>query len=248
MNAIYPSLKGKRVIITGGASGIGEGIVEGFTRQGSKVAFVDLNDKAGKSVANRLDPAPIFRSLDLRDVDQLKSVFALIETELGGVDILVNNAANDDRHYIADVTPAYWDDRIATNLRHLFFAAQCVLASMRKQRRGAIINFGSISWHRGMPGLTVYQTAKAAIEGMTRGMARELGADGIRVNTIVPGNVLTPRQALWHDAEAEAEILRQQCLNSHIEVSDVAALTLFLASDDARMCTGSSYWLTAGWP
>jgi NAD(P)-dependent dehydrogenase (short-subunit alcohol dehydrogenase family) len=248
MKAIYPSLKGKRVIVTGGASGIGEGLVEAFAGQGCRVAFVDLNEDAGQLVSARLSPAPLFRAVDLRDVENLAATIAEIEAELGGVDVLVNNAANDDRHEIADVTPAYWDDRIATNLRHVFFAAQSVLPGMRQRGSGVILNFGSISWHRGMAALTLYQTAKAAIEGMTRGMAREVGADGIRVNTIVPGNVLTPRQARWHNADAEAEMLRQQCLKSHIKVSDVAALTLFLASDDARMCTGSSYWLTAGWP
>lgn len=248
MHAIYPSLKGKRVIVTGGASGIGEGLVEAFVAQGARVAFVDVNEAAGLRVAGRLSPTPIFRHVDLCDLDRLSSSFAEIEGKFGGVDILINNAASDDRHQIADVTPTYWDERIAVNLRHVFFAAQAVLPGMRKRGSGVILNFGSISWHRGMSGLIIYQTAKAAIEGMTRGLAREVGPDGIRVNTIVPGNVLTPRQAKWHDEADEAEMLNQQCLKEHIKVSDVAALALFLASDDARMCTGSAYWLTAGWP
>lgn len=248
MSAIYPSLKGKRVIVTGGASGIGEGLVEAFVAQGARVAFVDFNEDAGLAVSDRLSQKPMFRCLDLRDIVALKSTFADLEAELGGVDVLVNNAASDDRHDLAEVTPEYWDERIAANLRHVFFAAQAVLPDMRKRGSGAIVNFGSISWHRGMAGISIYQTAKAAIEGMTRGMAREVGADGIRVNTIVPGNVLTPRQAKWHNADDEAEMLRQQCLKEHIKVRDVAALALFLASDGARMCTGSSYWLTAGWP
>lgn len=248
MHAIYPSLRGKRVVVTGGASGIGECLVERFVQQKCKVAFVDMNEEAGRLLAARLDPPPLFRPLDLRDIDRLRIVFADISAQLGGVDILINNAANDERHRIEDISQEYWDERIATNLRHVFFAAQSVIAGMRAQRHGAIINFGSISWHRGMAGLIVYQTCKAAIEGLTRGLARELGTDGIRVNTIVPGNIATPRQAMWRDAASDAELIAQQCLKSQIEVHDVAALALFLASDDARMCTGGSFWLTAGWP
>ena len=167
--------------------------------------------------------------------------------DLGGVDVLVNNAANDDRHSIEDVTPAYWDERMATNLRHQFFAAQAVIPSMRAQGRGSIINLGSISWHLGLPDLIVYQTAKAAIEGMTRSLARDLGRDGIRVNTIIPGNVQTPRQERWYTPEGEAEIVAEQCLNGRIQPADIAAMALFLASDDARMCTGHDYWVDAGW-
>jgi NAD(P)-dependent dehydrogenase (short-subunit alcohol dehydrogenase family) len=249
--AIYPSLKGKRVLITGGASGIGAGLVEAFARQGAHVAFVDMAKDAAEALIETLTPdvatAPIFLSLDLRDVDALKTTVATIEDRLGGIDVLINNAANDDRHTIEEITPAYWDERMATNLRHLFFAGQAVVPSMKRAGGGVILNFGSISWHLALPELLIYQTAKAGIEGMTRAMARDLGGDGIRVNTIVPGNVETPRQLKWYTPEGEAEIIAAQCLKTRVQPADVAALVLFLASDDARMCTGHDYFVDAGW-
>ncbi|MFZ5793403.1 MAG: SDR family NAD(P)-dependent oxidoreductase, partial [Pseudomonadota bacterium] len=177
----------------------------------------------------------------------LGAAIAAIAEDLGGIDILINNAASDDRHSVDEVTPAYWDERMATNLRHLFFAAQAVVPGMRAAGGGVIINFGSISWHLGLPDLVLYQTAKAAIEGMTRGLARDLGRDGIRVTTIVPGNVQTPRQQRWYTPEGEAEIVAAQCLSGRIQPVDVAALALFLASDDAHMCTGHDYFVDAGW-
>lgn len=244
--AIYPSLRGKRVLVTGGASGIGAGLVEAFAAQGAHVAFVDLDVAAGEALAARLE-TPVFRAVDLRDLDGLATVIADLSAELGGIDILLNNAARDDRHTVAEVTPAYWDERMATNLRHLFFAAQAVVPGMRARGGGAIVNFGSISWHLGLPDLVLYQTAKAAIEGLTRSLARDLGRDGIRVTTIVPGNVQTPRQEQWYTPEGEAEILAAQCLDARIQPVDVAALALFLASDDARMCTGHEYFVDAGW-
>jgi D-xylose 1-dehydrogenase len=247
----YPSLKGKRVIITGGGSGIGEGLVEAFVAQGANVLFVDVNVAASEALVARLSPdaavAPRFRPLDLTDLDALQTGFAAMIEELGGVDILVNNAANDDRHSVEQVTPAYWDERMAVNLRHQFFAAQAVVPAMKQAGGGVILNFGSISWHLGLRDLVLYQTAKAAIEGMTRSLARDLGRDNIRVNTIVPGNVQTPRQEKWYTPEGEAEIVAAQCLDGRIQPSDVAALVLFLASDDARMCTGHDYFVDAGW-
>ena len=244
--AIYPSLAGKRVLVTGGASGIGAGLVEAFAEQGARVAFVDIDSASGEALAERLK-TPLFRPCDLRDLTALNMVIEDFSAELGGIDVLVNNAANDDRHSFESVTPEYWDDRMATNLRHLFFAAQAVVPAMRAAGGGAIINFGSISWHLGLPDLVLYQTAKAAIEGMTRSMARDLGRAGIRVTTIVPGNVQTPRQERWYTPEGEAEIVAAQCLDGRIQPSDVAALALFLASDDARMCTGHDYFVDAGW-
>lgn len=244
--AIYPSLAGKRVLVTGGASGIGAGLVEAFAEQGAHVAFVDIDDAAGEALAARLE-TPLFRACDLRDLAALNAAIDAFSAELGGIDVLINNAANDDRHSFDSVTPEYWDDRMATNLRHLFFAAQAVVPAMRAAGGGAIINFGSISWHLGLPELVLYQTAKAAIEGMTRSMARDLGRDGIRVTTIVPGNVQTPRQERWYTPEGEAEIVAAQCLDGRIQPADVAALALFLASDDARMCTGHDYFVDAGW-
>lgn len=245
-SAIYPSLKGKRVLITGGGTGIGAGLVEAFVAQGAQVAFVDINAAAGEALSASL-PGTHFRSCDLRDLDATAATVAELSGLLGGVDVLLNNAANDDRHTIDDVTPAYWDERMATNLRHQFFAAQAVVPGMKAQGHGVILNFGSISWHLGLPDLVLYQTAKAAVEGMTRAMARDLGADNIRVNTIVPGNVDTPRQKQWYTPEGEAEIMAAQCLKARIQPADVAALCLFLASDDGAMCTGHDYFVDAGW-
>lgn len=244
--AIYPSLSGKRVLVTGGASGIGAALVAAFAAQGAKVAFLDLDVDAGRRLADGL-PATRFLRCDLRDVDMLKGCIATLTEEMGGIDILLNNAANDDRHAVMDVTPEYWDERMATNLRHLFFAAQAAVPAMRAAGGGAIVNFGSISWHLGLPDLVIYQTAKAAIEGLTRSLARDFGRDNIRVTTIVPGNVQTPRQEKWYTPEGEAEIVAAQCLSERIQPVDVAALALFLASDDGRMCTGHEYFVDAGW-
>lgn len=244
--AVYPSLSGKRVLITGGASGIGAALVAAFAGQGAKVAFLDVNDAAGEALSAEHDHA-YYHHCDLRDVDTLQACLAAVTQQIGGIDVLLNNAANDDRHQVMDVTPEYWDDRMATNLRHLFFAAQAVVPAMQAAGGGAIINFGSISWHLGLADLVLYQTAKAAIEGMTRGLARDLGRDNIRVTTIVPGNVQTPRQERWYTPEGEAEIVAAQCLSVRIQPTDVAALALFLASDDARMCTGHEYFIDAGW-
>ncbi|KQZ66034.1 3-oxoacyl-ACP reductase [Sphingopyxis sp. Root1497] len=249
--AKYPSLAGKRVLVTGGATGIGEALVTGFAEQGAHVAFLDMQGDAGAALVERLSGAvavaPRFALCDLTDLASLGRNIADLSAEMGDFDILLNNAASDDRHAIGDVTPAYWDERIAVNLRHLFFAAQAVIPGMKAARGGSIVNFGSISWHLALPDLVLYQTAKAAIEGMTRSMARELGADNIRVNTIIPGNVETPRQAQWYTPEGEAEIIAAQCLKARIQPADIAAMALFLASDDARMCTGHDYWVDAGW-
>ena len=249
--AKYPSLAGKRVLVTGGATGIGEALVTGFAEQGAHVAFLDMQGDAGAALVERLSGAvavaPRFALCDLTDLASLGRNIADLSAEMGDFDILLNNAASDDRHAIGDVTPAYWDERIAVNLRHLFFAAQAVIPGMKAARGGSIVNFGSISWHLALPDLVLYQTAKAAIEGMTRSMARELGADNIRVNTIIPGNVETPRQAQWYTPEGEAEIIAAQCLKARIQPADIAVMALFLASDDARMCTGHDYWVDAGW-
>jgi len=245
-SAIYPSLKGKRVVVTGGASGIGSAIVEAFALQGAKVFFVDILDKEADGLIrkiNGVEHAPIYKECDLTDLGAVSSFFA----EVGPVDILVNNAGNDDRHKLADITPAYWDDRIAVNLRHMLFCAKEVAPGMKKRGGGAIINFGSISWHLGLPDLVIYETAKAGIEGMTRALARELGPDNIRVTAVVPGNVKTPRQMKWYTPEGENEIVAQQSLKARVEPENVAALVLFLASDDGRMCTGHEYWIDAGW-
>ncbi|MEO8858619.1 MAG: SDR family oxidoreductase [Burkholderiaceae bacterium] len=250
-SAIYPSLADRRVVVTGGASGIGAAMVAAFVRQGAQVAFVDVAQQEGQTLVRQLaDGArhrPLFLPCDLRDADTIADSFAFIEREIGPAQVLVNNAANDDRHAFDEVTPAYWDDRMAVNLRHQFFCAQAVAPGMRAVGDGVILNLGSISWHLAIANLSVYMSAKAAIEGMTRGLARELGAQGVRVNCIVPGDVRTPRQvALWQSPESEARIVATQCLQQRIEPEHVAAMALFLASDDAARCSGRAYYVDAG--
>ncbi|MFB0612905.1 SDR family NAD(P)-dependent oxidoreductase [Aurantiacibacter poecillastricola] len=248
--AIYPSLRDKRVIISGGGSGIGAGIVEGFVRQGARVAFVDVQSEPSEALMQELSGAvhaPIFMHGDVTDCDDYGAKIAIFIEKLGGCDVLINNAANDDRHKLAEVTPAYWDERMAVNLKHQFFAAKAVVPAMEQAGGGSIVNLGSISWHLGLEDLTLYQTAKAAIEGLTRSLARELGRQNIRVNTIIPGNVKTPRQMKWYTPEGEAEIVAAQCLDGRIQPADIAAMAMFLASDDARFCTAHNYWVDAGW-
>lgn len=248
--AIYPSLKDRLVVVTGGGSGIGAALTEGFARQGARVVFLDLLDDESRRLEASLaglNPAPVYHRCDLTDVAALQTCLAEIARVHGAVEVLVNNAANDDRHSLAEVTPAYWDDRIAVNLRHLYFATQAVAPAMRAAGKGVILNLGSISWHLGLPDLSLYETSKAGIEGMTRALARELGPDGVRVACIVPGNVKTPRQMKWYSPEGEAEIVAAQCLRGRVEPVDIAAMALFLASDDARFITGHEYFVDAGW-
>jgi len=244
--ASYPSLRNKRVLITGGGSGIGAGIVEGFVRQGSKVTFFDIAEEEARALVGQLGGAPRFEKVDLTHTAHLRSTIAELIAEEGAFDILVNNAGNDDRHAISDVTEAYWDERMQVNLKHLFFCAQSVIPGMR-EKGGAIINLGSISWHLALPELTLYQTAKAGIEGLTRSLARELGPDNIRATCVVPGNVRTPRQLQWYTPEGEAEIIAAQCLKGRLAPEDIAAMVMFLASDDARLITGHSFFVDAGW-
>lgn len=237
--ARYPSLAGRHVLVTGGGSGIGAAFVRAFIDQGANVSFIDV-------LESEIAGAHGVRC-DLTDLDALALAIDTLVRARGPVEILINNAASDDRHAVEQITPAFFDDRIAVNLRHLVFAAQAVLPAMRKERRGVIINMGSISWHLGLRDLVLYETAKAGIEGFTRALAREVGADGVRVVCVLPGNVQTPRQQKWYTPEGEAEILRNQCIPVRIQPDDVAALVLFLASDDARCCTGQNYWIDAGW-
>lgn len=250
-SAQYPSLRDRRVLVTGGGSGIGEFIVEAFATQGARVAFIDVQAEPSRALLSRLEgqaPGLRFIHQDLTDIEGTQAAIARLSADWGGVEVLVNNAANDDRHRIAEVTSAYWDERLAVNLRHYFFCAQSVLPAMQAAGKGVIVNVGSISWHLALPDIAIYQTAKAGIEGLTRAMARDLGTDGIRVNCVVPGGVRTPRQvALWHDEAEEARMVGQQCLKGRVLPQDVAAMTLFLASDDARMCSGHNYFVDAGW-
>ena len=240
--AIYPCLETKRVVITGGGSGIGEGLVRAFAEQGAEVHFLDILEEA-RALAEALGDNVHFHHCDLTDAEALIGTLNAI----GEVDILVNNAANDDRHRLEDVTPEYWDDRMAVNLRHLVLAAREVAPPMRRRGQGVIVNLGSISWHLGQPGMVLYETAKAGIEGLTRALASELGSDGIRVNCVIPGNVKTPRQSRWYTPEDEAQIVAEQKLKVRIHPHHVAATVLFLASDAAAACTAHNYWVDAGW-
>jgi NAD(P)-dependent dehydrogenase (short-subunit alcohol dehydrogenase family) len=245
LQAVYPSLRGKRVLVTGGGSGIGAGIVEAFARQQSHVTFLDILNGESDELAARTGAR--FERVDLTDIGETTGRIRSMVEEDGPFNILVNNAANDDRHAFDEVTEDYWDDRLSVNLKHQFFCAQAVVPGMRAAGGGAIVNLGSISWHLALPDLVLYQTCKAAIEGLTRALARELGGDNIRVNCVVPGNVKTPRQMKWYTPEGEAEIVDAQCLKCRLEPRDVAALVTFLASDDARGMTGHEHFVDAGW-
>ena len=243
--AVYPSLRGRRVLVTGGGSGIGAGIVEAFARQGAEVIFFDIAEAESAALAERTGAR--FEQVDLKDIAATQAKIAALASEAGAFDVLVNNAANDDRHTIETVTEDYWDDRLSVNLKHMFFCAQAVIPGMRGRGGGAIVNLGSISWHLALPDLPLYQTCKAAIEGMTRAMARDLGKDNVRVTCVVPGNVRTPRQLQWYTPEGEAEIVDAQCLKGRLMPEDIAAMVLFLASDDARLISGHEYFVDAGW-
>lgn len=248
--AVYPSLNGTVVFITGGASGIGEEIVRAFAAQGSRIGFADIDAERGEALADELEQqgASIrFEPCDLRDIDALKRAFAALETALGPATVLVNNAARDDRHAWQEVTPDYYDERIATNLRHMFFAIQAVAPGMIAAGKGSIVNFGSNSWWEASGGMPVYTTAKAAVHGMTRSFARDLGMHRIRVNTVVPGWVMTERQKeLRATPEALERHRETQCLPDLIEPVFIARMVLFLASDDAAMCTANNYMVEAG--
>lgn len=244
--ATYHSLKGRSVFVTGGASGIGAEIVRSFAEQGAKVGFVDLDAGAGNALAESL-PGVAFEACDLRDIEALRGAFAALERQLGPATVLVNNAARDDRHDWREVTPEYWDERQATNLRHQFFATQAAAPGMIEAGGGAIINMGSCSWWLGMGGMPAYTTAKSGVHGLTRSFAADLGPHGIRVNCVVPGWVMTERQKeLWATPEALEKNLENQCLKELIQPEDLARMVLFLASDDARMCTGQSFFVEAG--
>ncbi len=250
--AVYPSLKDRVVFVTGGATGIGESIVSQFCRQGSKVAFVDINVAAGEGLSARLAEetgnAPLFLQCNVIDIEALRAAIQEAQRTLGTIRVLVNNAANDDRHSIDSVTPEYWDERMAVNLRHQFFAAQAVIPGMQQAGGGSIINFGSLSWKVSMGGMPAYVTAKAAIGGLTRGLARDVGKSNIRVNTVVPGWVMTERQIrLWLDAEGERTMDRMQSLAGRLMPDDLARMVLFLAADDSRMCSAQEFIVDAGW-
>lgn len=246
-SARYPDLERMTIFVSGGASGIGAALVRAFASQRSRVAFIDLDDASAQGLADDLGDAVRFWRCDVRDIAALQSTIAEAGRVLGPVRVLVNNAARDDRHALEDVTPAFWDDNLAVNLRHHFFAAQAAAPQMTAAGGGAIINLGSVSWMRGRPRLAAYTSAKAAVLGLTRTLARELGERNIRVNSIVPGAVDTARQrALWVSPEQDRELIEQQCLKFRVSEDDIARVALFLASAEARAITGQSIVVDAG--
>ena len=241
----YQSLTDRNVLITGGASGIGEAFVRAFGAQGAKVAFIDIDAEGGARVS--AETGALFAACDVTDISALRRTVAELEAERGGVDVLVNNAGRDDRHAYEGVEPEVWRRTLALNLDHQFFATQAVAAGMAARGGGSVIMLGSISWMRGRPGMVGYTTSKAAINGMTKTMARELGPDGIRVNCIVPGAILTERQkALWLTPETDREFLELQALKFRLDATHVARLALFLGSNESAGCTGANFVVDAG--
>jgi NAD(P)-dependent dehydrogenase (short-subunit alcohol dehydrogenase family) len=244
----YHSLQGKTVFISGGGSGIGAALVRAFASQGARVAFVDIDTASSEALVAELAPAEVrFHECDIRDIERLQAVIAEVERELAPIDVLINNAGLDDRHSLEELTPEYWDNCQAINLRHHVFAIQAVLPSMKQRGGGSIINLGSISWMRGRPGMVGYTTAKAAINGLTRTLAQEIGVHGVRVNALVPGAILTERQErLWLTPELNQRFLDQQALKFRLEADDVARMALFLGSEESRGCTGQNFVVDAG--
>lgn len=250
--ATYPSLRDRVVFVTGGGGGIGASIVEHFCAQRSRVGFVDVERDASQAlvaaIAAKGHPAPLFIECDLRDIAALRAAIERVHDELGPIRVLVNNAANDQRHTIDSVTPEYWDDRIAVNLKHQFFAAQAVHADMAAAGGGSIVNLGSVSWVIAQGGMPCYTTAKSAVSGLTRGLARDFGPDNIRVNSILPGWIMTERQVkLWLTPEGETELMARQCLKRKLYPEEIARAVLFFAADDSSACTNQNYIVDGGW-
>ena len=250
--SLFPSLPGRSVFVTGGGSGIGASIVSAFAEQGARVAFVDVAEQASEQLAQHLAaaglPRPWWRVCDVRDIGALRACMADAAAELGDFSVLVNNVASDDRHTLESVTPDYYDERIAINERPAFFAIQAAVPGMRKLGGGSVINLGSTGWQGKGEGYPCYAIAKSSVNGLTRGLARTLGRDRIRINTVSPGWVMTERQIkLWLDAKGEEELARNQCLPDKLRPQDIARMVLFLASDDAAMCTAQEFKVDAGW-
>jgi NAD(P)-dependent dehydrogenase (short-subunit alcohol dehydrogenase family) len=250
--AVFPSLRGQRVFVTGGGTGIGAAIVAAFAEQGAQVAFVDVaeaeSDALARSLSDAGHPAPWWRVCDVRDVAALKAAVDAATEALGDFSTLVNNVARDDRHTLESVTPEYWDERMAVNQRPAFFAIQAIVPGMRRLGGGSVVNIGSTGWQSKGSEYPCYAIAKSSVNGLTRGLAGSLGQDRIRVNTVSPGWVMTERQVkLWLNAEGEEAIKRNQCLPDKLQPSDVARMVLFLASDDAAMCTAQEFKVDAGW-
>ncbi len=235
--------------MTGGASGIGESITRAMAKQGAMVGFLDFDEAASKKLTKELNSECVVSEIcDLRDINQLQNSVQNISSKLGPIDVLVNNAARDDRHSLESVTSEYFDERIATNLKHQLFAAQAVMSDMEKNGGGAIINMGSTSWMIGQGGMPCYTTAKSAIQGLTRGLARDLGPKNIRVNCVVPGWIMTERQmSMWLTPESEKELMERQCIKRKLIPEDIAKFVLFMASDEAGACSNQTYIVDGGW-
>lgn len=250
MAAVYPDLKGKVVLVTGGASGIGAAIARRFSGQGSTVILFDILHEAGERLAQELRATGTahFQKVELTDIPALRAGIAEARKLHGPIEILINNAAHDERHATDSVTPEYWDDRIAVNLKHQFFAAQAVLSDMQAANRGVIVNFGSTSWMAGQGGMVAYTASKSGVIGLTRSLARDYGPYNIRVNAIAPGWIMTGRQIeKWLTPESEAELMRRQCLKRRLDPDELAKFTVFLASDEASACTAQHYVVDGGW-
>lgn len=248
MAATYSDLAGKVVLVTGGASGIGEAVVRRFAAQGARVGFLDIKDDEGQALAAELGETVQYVHADLTHIPELRTAIKQVRERFGPIAVLVNNAAHDERHKTEDVTPEYWDDRVAVNLRHQFFAAQAVLPDMQAAGAGSIINFGSVSWMVGQGGMAAYTACKSAVLGLTRSLARDFGPDNIRVNAIAPGWIMTPRQKqFWLTPEGEVELMQRQCLKRQLVPDEIARVVLFLASEEASACTNQHYVVDGGW-
>ena len=250
--ARYPSLVDRVVLITGGSTGIGAALVEQFVDQGARVGFIDIDVPNAEALVRQLTPrartAPLFVPADISSVPKLEAAIDVVRERLGPITVLLNNAANDQRHKIEDTTSESWDAGIAVNLKHQFFAARKVSGDMKAAGGGSIVNFGSVSWKLKQGGMPVYTTAKSAVQGLTRSLARDFGPFNIRVNTIVPGWVMTEKQKrLWLDEAGKADIARGQCINQPLMPIHIASMTLFLAADDSAMCTAQDFIVDGGW-
>lgn len=250
--ALYPDLAGRSVFITGGGSGIGAALTAAFTAQGSRVAFVDIAEDASQALVSQLSPdathAPLFIRCDIRDIAALRAAIEQARAAHGDITVLLNNAANDQRHRTEDVTPEFWDDRVAVNQRPMFFAAQAILPQMQRAGGGSIVNFGSVSWKLRQGGMAAYTMAKASVQGLTRSLARDYGKQHIRANTLVPGWVMTERQLThWVTPEAEKEIDAGQALAGRVMPAHIADMALFLASDASAMCSAQEFVVDGGW-
>lgn len=248
MAAIYPDLKDQTVIVTGGAGGIGEAISRAFHAQGCKVGVLDIDNACGERLQAELGEGIHFVVCDLTDVRALQDAVEAVRMRFGPIDILINNAAHDERHETLEVTEAYWDGRVAVNLKHQFFAAQAVLPDMKASGRGSIVNLGSTSWMIGQGGMAAYTACKSAVLGLTRSLARDFGEFGVRVNAVAPGWIMTERQLeLWVTPETEKDIYKNQCLKRRLVPNDVARVVVFMSSEEAGAITNQHHVVDGGW-